>query len=253
MSGLLRRLARHAQSASRPTIHAMARLPYMPAPALLPVDDADVRAPTMAPTAAPAMSPPPASAEPAPAAPAPQSMPTPQPATVRNPIHRAAIDDRGAEARLASPVSQADRLPPALMPAAPTDRPADPATSPVVPDAEHATERAGAAAPTPLYGHPQATPQPQPPPATRPAIHDARALPDALLPPSPPPARATTAAVGAHPPAPAADTPTEVHVHIGRIEVTAVHAPAAPRPAARSGRAPMSLDEYLARRQGSGS
>jgi len=43
---------------------------------------------------------------------------------------------------------------------------------------------------------------------------------------------------------------TEVHVSIGRIEVTAVHepAPAKPAPARRS--APMSLDEYLARRQG---
>ncbi|OGB94732.1 MAG: hypothetical protein A3G82_18955 [Burkholderiales bacterium RIFCSPLOWO2_12_FULL_67_210] len=44
---------------------------------------------------------------------------------------------------------------------------------------------------------------------------------------------------------------TEVHVSIGRIEVTAIHEPAAPtqRPAARR-KAPVSLDEYLARRQG---
>ncbi len=48
-----------------------------------------------------------------------------------------------------------------------------------------------------------------------------------------------------------ADTTTEVHVSIGRIEVTAIHEPAAPaqRPAARR-KAPVSLDEYLARRQG---
>lgn len=47
------------------------------------------------------------------------------------------------------------------------------------------------------------------------------------------------------------DTTTEVHVSIGRIEVTAIHEPAAPaqRPAARR-KAPVSLDEYLARRQG---
>lgn len=48
-----------------------------------------------------------------------------------------------------------------------------------------------------------------------------------------------------------ADTTTEVHVSIGRIEVTAIHEPAAPaqRPATRR-KAPVSLDEYLARRQG---
>ncbi|MBW8313357.1 MAG: hypothetical protein K0M73_00480 [Hydrogenophaga sp.] len=47
-----------------------------------------------------------------------------------------------------------------------------------------------------------------------------------------------------------ADTTTEVHVSIGRIEVTAIHEPAAPaqRAAARR-KAPVSLDEYLARRQ----
>jgi hypothetical protein len=47
------------------------------------------------------------------------------------------------------------------------------------------------------------------------------------------------------------DTTTEVHVSIGRIEVTAIHEPAAPaqRPAARR-KAPVSLDEYLSRRQG---
>jgi hypothetical protein len=42
----------------------------------------------------------------------------------------------------------------------------------------------------------------------------------------------------------------EIHIHIGRIEVTAVHEPAAV--AARRkprGREPMSLDDYLARRQ----
>jgi hypothetical protein len=39
--------------------------------------------------------------------------------------------------------------------------------------------------------------------------------------------------------------PTEVHVHIGRIEVTAVHEPAPTRRARRPGRKPMSLDEYL--------
>jgi hypothetical protein len=43
---------------------------------------------------------------------------------------------------------------------------------------------------------------------------------------------------------------TEVHVHIGRIEVTAVHeAPASKRPASERAK-PTTLEDYLARRQG---
>lgn len=41
--------------------------------------------------------------------------------------------------------------------------------------------------------------------------------------------------------------PNEVHVHIGRIEVTALPEPA--RPQRRRGQAPMSLDDYLKRRK----
>lgn len=43
---------------------------------------------------------------------------------------------------------------------------------------------------------------------------------------------------------------TEVHIHIGRIEVTALHeaAPPARRRVAAAPRAPMSLDSYLAAR-----
>jgi hypothetical protein len=43
---------------------------------------------------------------------------------------------------------------------------------------------------------------------------------------------------------------TEVLVSIGRIEVTAVHEPAPPKPAASRRNAPMSLDDYLAKRYG---
>jgi hypothetical protein len=41
---------------------------------------------------------------------------------------------------------------------------------------------------------------------------------------------------------------TEVHVSIGRIEVTAVHEPAPTKPPAPRRNAPMSLDDYLAKR-----
>ncbi len=43
---------------------------------------------------------------------------------------------------------------------------------------------------------------------------------------------------------------TEIHVSIGRIEVMAIHEPAPSKPAACRRKAPMSLDEYLAGRQG---
>ncbi len=55
----------------------------------------------------------------------------------------------------------------------------------------------------------------------------------------------------APPPAPAAqasDDTTEVHIHIGRIEVTAVHEAPAPRAQPSKRQAPMSLDAYLAER-----
>jgi hypothetical protein len=45
---------------------------------------------------------------------------------------------------------------------------------------------------------------------------------------------------------PAAVEATEVHVHIGRIEVTALHEPPAPRRSAPSRAAPVSLQAYLA-------
>jgi len=44
-------------------------------------------------------------------------------------------------------------------------------------------------------------------------------------------------------------SPNEVHVHIGRIELTALPLEAAPKPKASEARQPMSLDEYLARRR----
>lgn len=78
--------------------------------------------------------------------------------------------------------------------------------------------------------------------------------PDALLPPIEPPREIPT-----HPSRPEAATPAanatdsgpaEVHVHIGRIEVTAVQDSPPAKHSARKGKPPMSLDEYLARHQG---
>jgi hypothetical protein len=85
---------------------------------------------------------------------------------------------------------------------------------------------------------------------------NAPTMPDPLLPAIRQGPRSTlsspAAASAPHTP-PAAESPTEVHVHIGRIEVTAVQPPPAPKPAARGGPQPMSLDEYLARRERRGS
>jgi hypothetical protein len=51
-------------------------------------------------------------------------------------------------------------------------------------------------------------------------------------------------------PAQAADAyAADVHVHIGRIDVTAVHAPAEPKPKPRAARPSMPLADYLSRRR----
>lgn len=56
------------------------------------------------------------------------------------------------------------------------------------------------------------------------------------------------AARGPNAAAPAADKRAEVHIHIGRIEVTAVQEAASPRTRPSRKQAPMSLDAYLAAR-----
>lgn len=64
---------------------------------------------------------------------------------------------------------------------------------------------------------------------------------------------ATAAALAANPGQPAArmvEETTEVHVSIGRIEVMAFQQAPAPKKAPRNTRAPLSLDDYLARRRG---
>ncbi|WJN57324.1 hypothetical protein OH686_01165 [Pseudomonas sp. SO81] len=44
----------------------------------------------------------------------------------------------------------------------------------------------------------------------------------------------------------------EVHIHIGRIEVTAIQESAPSKRETRKGPAPLSLDDYLAKRKGDG-
>jgi hypothetical protein len=79
---------------------------------------------------------------------------------------------------------------------------------------------------------------------------DAQRLPAPLL--SPPAAASTL------PQAPVATAATprqpadEIHIHIGRIEVTAIQESAPSKRPVRKGTAPLSLDDYLARRKGDG-
>jgi hypothetical protein len=83
---------------------------------------------------------------------------------------------------------------------------------------------------------------------------DKLVLPLPLLPASPPgaapaPAASASASASALP----AREPDEVHVHIGRIEVTAIQESRPASKPSRKGAAPLSLDDYLARRKGDGS
>jgi hypothetical protein len=74
------------------------------------------------------------------------------------------------------------------------------------------------------------------------------ASPAPLMPSVARPTSTSSAAAAQMPPA-ASESPNEVHVHIGRIEVTALQPDAAPKPKPRTARQPMSLDDYLARRR----
>ncbi len=83
---------------------------------------------------------------------------------------------------------------------------------------------------------------------------DKLVLPLPLLPASPPgaapaPAASASASASALP----ARAPDEVHIHIGRIEVTAIQESRPAGKPSRKGAAPLSLDDYLARRKGDGS
>lgn len=81
-------------------------------------------------------------------------------------------------------------------------------------------------------------------------------VPDPLLPPIArvaPPVAGALRGVAATPPVTAGmrqPESNEVHVTIGRIEITAVHEAAPPRRAARTGKPLTSLDDYLRQRQG---
>lgn len=154
----------------------------------------------------------------------------------------------------AQPEQQADRLEHGIgLPPAPISPPASPVRSPVA-------SRQGPA-PHPTWRerqpHRQTDGQANPVAAMRrePASSvTAATRVQPLLGPVVPPRTQSVSIDATHPRAQAhprrVEQTTEVHVSIGRIEVTALQQAPAPEKAARQGRAPLSLEDYLARRKG---
>lgn len=123
-----------------------------------------------------------------------------------------------------------------LAPASPPERQVE---TDIVRQGDHAVrDRIEAATQTTAAGRrnpPLAQRPAPPPPLLKPAAFDA--VREQRLPPHPAAARAGNV-----------EDTTEVHVSIGRIEVTAVHEAAPPRRSAPRSPKPMGLGEYLARR-----
>lgn len=258
MSGLLRRLARHAVNPTTSTVHAMSGLPYIPAPNLRTVENAAGRVP-VAESAQPAM--------PAPGSPSdPPSTSPMMPITQASPAQTAAkLLSEPATVVPTTPSSSTDIVPAPLMPELSDENRTMPASS------QTDTSSAVATADTIRVANRTTTSdnrrtidtQPQHAQPGHVSRHTApRSMPDALLasiatPVTSPTSTDQQAATGPLETAIktdlAVEAPTEVHVHIGRIEVTAVRDVTPQKPAAHNERQPMSLDDYLAQRQPRGS
>jgi hypothetical protein len=228
MSGYLTRLAARALSQA-PAVHANARLPFFGTDDPLPEADGptietdrrpgierDVEAPPITASAKPAAgSQPRTSAVPHPGRPLAISIT--QPAAAATPKAR----------ELGTPVPK-PRVVQTPGPAveAPSDPPLAPIGEPVL--------------------RPAVTPSPVP--AAETPLARARAISPPIVRP-----RATERQTRERPPpAPEAARP-DVHIHIGRIELTAAPDSPAPRRSSKPAKKPMSLDDYLQRRTGSSS
>jgi hypothetical protein len=77
-------------------------------------------------------------------------------------------------------------------------------------------------------------------------------LPATLLSPRTAPVRQAAAPTAPSAAQPSPQQADEVHIHIGRIEVTAIQERAPSKREARKGPTPLSLDDYLAKRKGDG-
>jgi hypothetical protein len=229
MSGYLRRLARRALG-TEIAVHSAAALPFAELPAVLEAE------PTLD-TAGSVTRP---SAEPT-------SVPVARPAPGAEGVRLTAVTPAVAEAT-------PERLPPLRRrPSVPTlsplrDEGAEPASGPGFTELVF----------VPLVREPRSEKE-----TSRHAVPRHPAVETEA--PAPPTSRRSTSQAGVRPSLPRAGhgvdlgvrsvpepEPTEVNVHIGRIEVTAVPAQPAPKRVQRERPKPMSLSEYLQRRRGSG-
>jgi hypothetical protein len=257
MSGLLRRLANRARSGRGRAVHAMARMPYAPPPLL---HESEMRRSVKVPT-------PPRESEsvtPIIATPA-----TPDPSHVPEPVDEQ--DHRKSQPP--QPVK------PIIGHDPPRNHPPRPVESIDVPSEatadQQATGEQGETEPErPIPTNKDRVPDEIVPPEYRERfvmiINDAEALPAETVPNEIvtefPPLKASMKSRGKGPgptngqrkhirgrlpkASPANDhEPDEVHVHIGRIEVTAITEKAPPKPIRRAEREPMSLEEYLEKRR----
>ena len=254
MSSLLRRLVRPAGEIRhvRPT----AALPYQSAPAF---DDVGLDAP--APSAS-SMAPPSLVAEPPRATPSATSPASPsRPETDTSPPGRAFVPAHHERAASVPVIETAPGTARPWTPPVPlmAERIAPPPTGSGVslgiqpPTEDTRVTITDASAPATGRGHPAGKSARSAPPEAGTAP---RPNPSRLFRPQ---AREQTAPLSHRPQGPEAnridagttanETP-DIHVHIGRIEVTALPQTAAPQPKRRQGKSPMSLDDYLARKRG---
>jgi hypothetical protein len=257
MSSLLRRLAAAQLGTGAPRLRPESRLPYHGSPpGMDAATDADPALPVST-RPAEAIQPASAAGGRPPVAPSPgtgEHPPTTGPAAPRSgpPTATDTSATTGVIGAPHPPTPHSPAPPPLLAsrtdaaPAAPAARPAA-----ATPDPEEAPA-APAAAPRGQDSAPAQAPH-----ALAPASH---AAPPALMPATGGPDTASQGRARHGAPASAgspradamAGAPDEVHIHIGRIEVSAVQEAPQPKARARRGQAPMSLDDYLARRQRGG-
>ena len=255
MTGLFRRIAQQIVGPPPAKVHAVARLPYAPPPALTLDDEALPAAPDPRPEGSVSR-----------LVPAERTAPPAAPAVGEGDLSRPKAEPLARAETLAesAPTATDDRsLAPLILP------------TPILAESE-ATEPWPLEPPAPANAllEPDPTPSPSamaPPPAlptSTPAKEGETVtvrLPPLVMAPasasmqtrrdvSSEPERTGQAAPAARTQASrrtvAATDAAEVHVHIGRVEVTAIQEAAPPkRETRRQGRQPMSLEDYLAKRQ----
>ena len=244
MTGLLHRLAARANG-STSSVRSDARLPFAAAGLQETAPTLAAQAPQTEPM--PLLQPAaPTSARPAQAAAAPAAVPsTPTPPSRLQQAPWQAPTPAPSAAPPAQPVPLHSGLEPLA-----NDAPArPPATHAIRAQQEAAASLAKPLVPAawPVEEAASAQSQPsQPPRDPAPLLPVHTATPLSAMPASPAPyARAATWA-GSGPSTPREDT--EVHIHIGRIDITAVHEAPKAKPRAREPAQPVSLQAYLAKR-----